>query len=218
MTTDVQQDDSHGQLLDKIYSFQRHIYDITRKYFLFGRDRLIEKLAPSNPNSVLELGCGTGRNLFLLEKRLQNSKLFGIDASQEMLKQASKSQPKDSTVQFAFGYAESFNQNELFGVESFSAIFFSYSLSMMPDWKGALEKSLKVLEPGGEVWIVDFWDQGGYPAWFQKGLQKWLELFHVRFEPLLLEYLYELESSGRVTLSVEPVGKRYGYLAKVTPL
>ena len=31
----------HGQLMDSIYRGQRHIYDVTRKYYLFGRDRMI---------------------------------------------------------------------------------------------------------------------------------------------------------------------------------
>ena len=31
----------HAALMDTVYRGQRHIYDATRKYFLFGRDRLI---------------------------------------------------------------------------------------------------------------------------------------------------------------------------------
>ncbi|MEO0699832.1 MAG: SAM-dependent methyltransferase, partial [Pseudomonadota bacterium] len=34
----------HAALMDSVYKGQRHIYDWTRKYYLFGRDTLIEGL------------------------------------------------------------------------------------------------------------------------------------------------------------------------------
>ena len=38
--------------MDRIYRHQRHIYDPTRKYYLLGRDRLIDGLAvPLAPRS-----------------------------------------------------------------------------------------------------------------------------------------------------------------------
>ena len=33
----------HADLMDRIYRRQRHVYDATRKYYLLGRDRLIER-------------------------------------------------------------------------------------------------------------------------------------------------------------------------------
>ena len=35
-----------SNLMDRIYRRQRHLYDSTRKYYLLGRDRLIERLSP----------------------------------------------------------------------------------------------------------------------------------------------------------------------------
>ena len=46
--------------MDAIYAWQRHIYDATRKYFLFGRDRLIATLNVPECGTVLEIGCGRG--------------------------------------------------------------------------------------------------------------------------------------------------------------
>ena len=34
-------------LMDRIYRHQRHVYDVTRKYYLLGRDRLIDRPAPA---------------------------------------------------------------------------------------------------------------------------------------------------------------------------
>ncbi|HEY0281515.1 MAG TPA: hypothetical protein VGC27_02700 [Rhizomicrobium sp.] len=33
---------NHAALMDEIYRHQRYVYDLTRKYYLFGRDRLIK--------------------------------------------------------------------------------------------------------------------------------------------------------------------------------
>ena len=78
----------HAALMDSIYRGQRHIYDLTRKYYLFGRDRLIEELAPPPTGTVLEIACGTGRNLLKVMNRWPNLRLHGLDLSSEMLKSA----------------------------------------------------------------------------------------------------------------------------------
>ena len=35
---------SHAALMDGVYRWQRHVYDVTRKYYLLGRDRMIAGL------------------------------------------------------------------------------------------------------------------------------------------------------------------------------
>ena len=44
---------SDAALMDRIYRRQRHVYDVTRKYYLLGRDELIEGLAPPADSRVL---------------------------------------------------------------------------------------------------------------------------------------------------------------------
>ena len=79
------------ELMNRTYRYQRHIYDFTRKYFLLGRDRLIDDLAPRGGDAVLEVGCGTGRNLSVAAARYPAAQLYGIDVSTEMLASASAS-------------------------------------------------------------------------------------------------------------------------------
>ena len=74
--------------MDDMYRMQRHIYDLTRRYYLFGRDRLIEDLGALPGETVCEVGCGTGRNLVLLARRYPETRFMGLDASEEMLKSA----------------------------------------------------------------------------------------------------------------------------------
>ena len=39
-------DADHGVLMDRVYRHQRHVYDLTRKCYLVGRDRMIAEHAP----------------------------------------------------------------------------------------------------------------------------------------------------------------------------
>ncbi len=39
---------SHARRMDHMYRYQRHFYDVTRKYYLFGRDTLIREMNPAS--------------------------------------------------------------------------------------------------------------------------------------------------------------------------
>ena len=64
-------------LMDRIYARQRHIYDLTRRYFLLGRDTLIAELRPPSRGGILEIGCGTGRNLIATARAYPDAALYG---------------------------------------------------------------------------------------------------------------------------------------------
>ena len=74
--------------MDGNYRWQRHIYDLTRRYYLFGRDRLLHVLAPEPGECILEAGCGTARNLLVLARHQPHARFFGLDASALMLETA----------------------------------------------------------------------------------------------------------------------------------
>jgi len=114
------------------------------------------------------------------------------------------------------GLAEELNAQKMFGrADGFDTIFFSYCLSMVPAWEGAIEAALANLRPGGQLVIVDFWDQADLPGWFAAGLKKWLSLFHVFYRPDVHTALTALGESGRADVSFESVAKRYAYIAIV---
>lgn len=204
--------------MDRMYRVQRYFYDATRKYYLLGRDRLLDEMDVRPGENVLEAGCGTARNLIVLAKRHPDARLFGLDASAAMLETAST---KIDAAGFAnielktaladdFSFAETFNL-----AEPFDKIFFSYSISMIPPWRESIEKALRNLRPGGELFLVDFYDQADLPKPFQKLLKWWLSKFHVRFWPELMPHLRSLERSGAVSLTVEPLHRRYSFIAKL---
>ena len=88
-TTSFLFDDSrHHERMDRRYRYQRHVFDLTRKFLLFGRDRAIAALRLGEARSVLEIGCGTGRNLKRMAEAHPALQLAGVDISGEMLKSA----------------------------------------------------------------------------------------------------------------------------------
>jgi S-adenosylmethionine-diacylgycerolhomoserine-N-methlytransferase len=171
-----------GELMDRIYRRQRHVYDATRKYYLLGRDRLIRRLNPPAGGRVLEIGCGTARNLIVAAHAYPDVHFFGIDISSEMLETARRLVEREglaTDIRLARADATAFDPALLFGVPGFSRIFLSYSLSMMPAWQVVLAHALDWLAPGGELHVVDFGGQERLPGWFRIGLRQWLRLFHV---------------------------------------
>ncbi len=169
--------DGHAALMDSVYKGQRHIYDATRKYYLFGRDTLIDGLDVKRGMRVLEIACGTGRNLAKIGKTWPGSELFGLDISAEMLKNARKAVGANAVL--GEGDACSFDAAQLLGEPAFERIVLSYSLSMIPDWESALDHASSMLAPGGELHIVDFGDLSGLPGPVRHGLHSWLAKFHV---------------------------------------
>jgi S-adenosylmethionine-diacylgycerolhomoserine-N-methlytransferase len=173
---------SSTELMNRTYRHQRHFYDFTRKYYLLGRDRLIAQLAPRQGDAVLEIGCGTGRNLTTAAALYPGTRLFGVDVSTQMLTSAITTIARAglaSQIRVAHGDATCFDPRPLFGVARFERIFISYSLSMIPEWRRVLDATLTLLAPGGELRIVDFGGQEGLPASFRRVLRRWLTLFHV---------------------------------------
>lgn len=168
---------SHGALMDAVYRRQKHIYDATRKYYLFGRDTLISGLDVPAGTSVLEVGCGTGRNLALIGKRWPGAALHGLDISHEMLSIASER--LEDKAMLALGDATSFAPKILFRRDNFDRIVISYAVSMIPAWREAVTHAASLLAPGGSLHIVDFGDLSGLPAPLRAGLRAWLTRFHV---------------------------------------
>ncbi len=174
--------EDHAALMDGVYRYQRYIYDLTRKYYLFGRDRLVDALAPRPEARIVEVGCGTARNLIRMARRYPKARLFGLDASQAMLDTAAKAIARaglSSRIALAHGYAEALSPAMFGETAPFDEVVFSYSLSMIPDWRQALAAAAAALAPGGRVHIVDFGDLQGFARPLRAALLAWLRLFHV---------------------------------------
>lgn len=210
------------EAMDRMYRLTRHIYDLTRKYYLLGRDQLLRQMEVRPGDHVIEIGCGTARNLIGLARLTGQLKpgahLYGLDASSQMLETAQKKiagAGLADTISLQVELAENLDFNKTFGLsQPFDVVFFSYSLSIIPTWELALEAGLKNLAPGRTLYIVDFWDQGDLPGWFAGLLKGWLRRFGVYHKPELLARLRSWESQKLGTLKVQSVARRYAYIAE----
>ncbi len=203
--------------MDKMYRRQRYFYDLTRKYYLLGRDKLLAEMKLEPGEKVLEIGCGTGRNLIALAKRFPASNFYGLDASSEMLKtaQAKVAAANLKNITLKTALADDFQSQKTFGlIAPFDAIFFSYALSIIPPWQASVENALLNLKPGKSIFIVDFYDQKDLPVLFQKILKNWLKQFHVEYPKKLLPFLENLEKQDSGKLKVKSLYRRYSFIAE----
>ncbi len=198
---------SHAALMDRTYRHQRRIYDATRAFYLLGRDHLIAHLAPPAGGTVLEIACGTGRNLQHIARRYPKTALYGLDISEEMLRSARAKLGERAVL--AHGDACEFDPQALFGVPHFDRIILSYSLSMIPDWQRALNRALDHLATDGSVHLVDFGLQHRLPSLARRGLNVWLGRFHVTPRHALPEVLQDLAATRGLALQYNDLHGTY---------
>lgn len=124
-----------------------------------------------NGDSLLDVGCGTGKIIHQLEKKHANEiRFYGVDPSPEMLQIAKLYNPK-SRISFKVAYADDlpFVNNSLDWVIS------TFAFHHMPaeEKVKAIGEIARVLKPGGKILISDFGRPKGVFgkvfAWLSKG-------------------------------------------------
>jgi S-adenosylmethionine-diacylgycerolhomoserine-N-methlytransferase len=205
--------------MNRMYRRQRHIYDGTRRYYLLGRDQLISGMRPGAGANVLEIGCGTGRNLVRAARLYPEARFFGMDVSTEMLTSAISAIARrgfQSRIRVAHGDGTAFNPQVLFGIPAFDHIMISYSLSMIPDWHLVLQAAAGKLKPGGRLHIVDFGDQERLPRIARALLLAWLKLFDVTPRDDLEGVLSTMADRAGANLAFEHPFRGYAQCAVLT--
>ena len=178
-----------GEALRNYYKWHARIYDATRWSFLFGRARIVRLAAEAfgarrdQPLRILEVGCGTGRNLLRLLRAFPAATVTGIDLCRPMHARAERATVRHAarTRLVCAAYAP-----ESFPPAIADLILFSYSLSMFnPGYDAALDAAQTHLVPGGILAVTDF-RRTPFP-WFAR----WMGVNHVRMDDHLLPALHE---------------------------
>lgn len=173
---------------------------------------MLRRMRVKAGDRVLEVGCGTARNLVKLDEHHQGAELFGLDASDEMLETARWNLNRaqlGSRVRVVQGVAEELSATRNFDVPAFDVVFFSYALSMMPAGTRSIDAALASLKPGGSLHIVDFCDLQGLPKVVRGPLQRWMSLFGVAYRPEHYRHLESLASSGQGRIKTQAFAGRY---------
>ena len=203
--------------MDRIYRYQRHFYDATRRNFLLGRDRLISELAPPPGGTIIEVGCGTARNLIAAARAYPDAQLFGFDISAVMLETAAasiKSAGLQDRIRITQGDATNFDLRAMFKLQAGAdRIFISYALSMIPPWRPVLDCACRQLASPGSLHVVDFGQLDGYPAAFKTALYSWLAKFDVHPSAALASELRRVAASNGLDARIDHLYRGYATLA-----
>jgi S-adenosylmethionine-diacylgycerolhomoserine-N-methlytransferase len=143
---------AHAARLERFYGPQARDYDAFRERLLHGREALVRLLDPPPGAHVVELGGGTGRAPELFGARLQDlGRLEIVDLCAALLAVARERHAGRPNVRCVMGDATTYRP-----ATSVDRVYFSYSLTMIPDWRAALDNAIAMLGPGGLLGIVDF--------------------------------------------------------------
>jgi S-adenosylmethionine-diacylgycerolhomoserine-N-methlytransferase len=162
--------------IESYYRLHARVYDATRWSFLFGRQAILAAAGSVQPapRRILEVGCGTGRNLAELAWRFPRAEITGLDLSAEMLAIARrKLAPHGDRIR----WEQRAYDAPLGAVEGFDLVLFSYALSMFnPGFETALAAARRDLAPAGCLAVVDF--HRTRRRWFGR----WMGVNHVRMD------------------------------------
>ncbi len=170
---------SHAEALAGFYGPQAGSYDAFREHLLRGRDVLADLLPLRPGDRVVELGGGTGRNLDYFGPRLKTlAQVDVVDLCAPLLEVAAARTAGLTNVRVVTADATTYRPEGLV-----DCVFLSYALTMIPDWRAAIDNAVEMLRPGGTIGVVDFYvseavpspgllrhgwlTRHGWPAWFR---------------------------------------------------
>ena len=119
----------------------------------------VEDMAPlmgiGNRDRILEIGCGEGWASRLLSSLVPEGLVVGLDVSDEMIRKARAASAAHDNILFVWADAESIPWQERFFTRAFSVESFYY----VEKPEIALREIVRVLSPGGSVWILNHLSQ-----------------------------------------------------------
>ena len=122
--------------------------------------------------TVLDLGCGAGRDVYLLSSLVgEQGRVIGVDMTEEQLAVARRHEEYHrkifgydaSNVRFLHRYIERLHELEL-ADESVDVIVSNCVLNLAPDKTAVLREALRVLRHGGELYFSDIYTDRRVPA------------------------------------------------------
>jgi S-adenosylmethionine-diacylgycerolhomoserine-N-methlytransferase len=181
-SSDAQAVAEQAARMERYYQLHAAIYDATRWSFLFGRRAIVQHIASmTRPQTVLEVGCGTGVNLRALHAAFPAALLTGVDVAPAMLAEARENL---HDLSGSVGLIQTPYDRPLRPRRPFDLVLCSYSLTMInPGWEAAIDAAYHDLAPGGLLAVVDFHDSP-VPAF-----TRWMGVNHVRMDGQLLPVL-----------------------------
>jgi len=151
----------HKARLESFYEGQARSYDVFRHRFLHGRVPMIQAMPTPKGGVWVDLGGGTAANLEHFKGSLTRvfSKVVVLDLCRPLLEVARQrvaANKWEGVVELVEGDACSATTPGLPKAGTVDVVTMSYSLTMIPDWRAALDNATRLLRPGGYLAISDF--------------------------------------------------------------
>lgn len=131
----------------------------------------VAALALQPGDTVLDLGCGTGRNLALLRAAVgAQGRVIGVDLTEAMVDEARQRvqaagwQNVELVVADAASYAFP---------EGLNAILSTFAVTLAPTYDDILRRAAQALTPGGRLAVLDLKLPERWPSWLVR-LAAWL--------------------------------------------
>lgn len=135
-------------------------YDMLNHLFTLGIDRgwrkkMIRMLAPSGPQSILDVATGTGDVAIMTAEMLRPRQVTGIDLSAGML-EIGREKIRKAGLDDIIVLQQGDSENLPFEEGRFDAVTVAFGVRNFEDLKKGLAEMRRVTRPGGIVAILEF--------------------------------------------------------------
>jgi demethylmenaquinone methyltransferase/2-methoxy-6-polyprenyl-1,4-benzoquinol methylase len=112
---------------------------------------------------VVELGCGTGLNFELLQKRIGSAgRLIGVDLTDAMLEEARR-----RVVDMGWRNVELVQGDALYYdfPADVNGVISTFALSLIPECDLVIQRAARALAPGGRLALLELQIPENWPGW-----------------------------------------------------
>lgn len=143
----------YKNLSKSAFNVQANTYDVDKngKHARGQYKYVLNELQQLDFQKILDVGCGTGEILKSITERYSFAQLYGLDISEEMLKQANDKLKGTATL--ILGNAENITHE----TNSFDLLLCTDSFHHYPNPQQAISEFYRVLKHGNFLLIADYW-------------------------------------------------------------
>ena len=184
------------KFVENVFNKVYNKYDLMNDLMSFGvhriwKKKLIYMINPSEHQTLLDVGCGTGDIGLLYSKATKNkSKITSVDPNEKMIKKGMNRLKEFKNIKWKVCPAEKLDVPD----ETFDFYTISFGLRNTKNIKQSLDEAFRVLKKGGRFFCLEF----------------------SKIDNSKLNYLYKLYSKSIPTIGKYVVGEKgpYEYLIK----